>query len=163
MVSHQSRYNSSWLKGLIQKMREGIEMNRLLPLRITLIKPLTGVPLCLQKGKDDLVPPTSDSGEKVSFDFTVNIANDRTDGPPKFRGPFVQGPPAGRFIYINSGTYAGQADSCWSRRAKIPLSGITWELIEEALSKSGAVLEARIADTADDGGPACPKHQKKQA
>jgi hypothetical protein len=32
---------------------------------------------------------------------------------------------------------------------------ITWELIEEALSKSGAVLEARIAGTAGDGGPAC--------
>jgi hypothetical protein len=130
-------------------------MVRSLPIRITLINPPPGVPFCLQKGKDDLVPPSSDSGEIISFDFTVNIANDRDDGPPKFRGPLVQGPPSGRFIYINSGTYAGQADSCWSRRAKAPLSGITWELIEEALSKSGAVLEARIAGTAADGGPAC--------
>jgi hypothetical protein len=47
-------------------------MDCLLPLRITLIKPLPDVPLRLQKGKDDLVPPTSDSGEKVSFGFTVN-------------------------------------------------------------------------------------------
>jgi hypothetical protein len=133
----------------------GIAMVRSLPIRITLIKPPPGVPFCLQQGKDDLVPPSSDSGSITSFDFTVNIANDRADGPPKFRGPFVQGPPSGRFIYINSGTYAGQADSCWSRRAKAPLSGITWELIEEALSKSGAVLEARIAGTAADGGPAC--------
>jgi hypothetical protein len=130
-------------------------MTRLLPLRITLIKPPAGVPFCLQQGKDNLVPPSSDSGETVSFDFTVNIANDGADGPPNFRGPFVQGPPGGRFIYINSGTYAGQADSCWSRRAKIPLSGITWDLIEGALSKSSAVLEARIAGTAGDGGPAC--------
>jgi Family of unknown function (DUF5990) len=130
-------------------------MIRSLPLRITLIKPPLGVPFCLQQGKADLVPPSTDSGETVSFDFTVNIANDRADGPPNFRGPFVQGPPGGRFIYINSGTYAGQADSCWSRRAKIPLSGITWYLIEEALSKSSAVLEARIAGTAGDGGPAC--------
>src|SRR5262245_13300826 len=130
-------------------------MTRLLPLRIKLIKPPAGVQFCLQQGKDDLVPPSSDSGENISFDFTVNIANDRTDGPPKFRGPFVQGPPTGRFTYINSGTYAGQSDSCCSRRAKAPLSGITWELIEEALSKSSAVLEARIAGTAGDGGPAC--------
>lgn len=130
-------------------------MIRSLTLRVTLIKPLPGVPLCLQQGKDDLVPPSSDSGEIVFFDFTVNIINDRVDGPPNFRGPFVQGPPNGRFIYINSGTYAGHADSCWSRRAKIPLSGISWELIEEALSKSKAVLEARIAGTARDGGPAC--------
>jgi Family of unknown function (DUF5990) len=34
-------------------------------------------------------------------------------------------------------------------------TGITWELIEEALSKSGTVLEARIAGTAGDGGPVC--------
>jgi hypothetical protein len=130
-------------------------MIRSLPLRITLVKPLRGVPLCLQQGKADLVPPSSNSGEQVSFDFTVNIANDRSDGPPNFRGKSVQGPPTGRFIYINAGTYAGQADSCWSRRAKVPLAGITWELIEEALAKSGTVLEARIAGTAGDGGPAC--------
>ncbi len=130
-------------------------MNRSLPLRIPLIKPLRGVPLCLQQGKDDLVPPSSVSGELVSFDFTVNIANDRMDEPPNLRGKSVQGPPAGRFVYVNSGTYAGQADSCWSRRAKVPLAGITWELIEETLAKSGAVLEACIAGTAGDGGPAC--------
>ena len=120
-----------------------------------MVKPLRGVSLCLQQGKDDLVSPSSDSGEHVSFDFTVNIANDQTAGPPNFRGPAVQSPPAGRFIYINAGTYAGQADSCWSRRAKVPLVGITWELIEEVFSKSGAVLEAGIAGTAGDGGPAC--------
>ena len=130
-------------------------MNRSLPLRITLIKPLRGVPLCLQQGKDDLVPPSSVSGELVSFDFTVNIANDRMDEPPNLRGKSVQGPPAGRFVYVNSGTYARQADSCWSRRAKVPLAGITWALIEETLAKSGAVLEACIAGTAGDGGPAC--------
>jgi hypothetical protein len=131
------------------------KMVRSLPLRITLIQPPPGVLLCLQQGKDELIPPTSDSGEKVSFDFTVNIANDRNDGPPNFRGQFVQGPAGGRFIYINSGTYAGHSDSCWSRRAKVPLSDITWDLIEEALSKSGVLLEARIAGTAKDGGPAC--------
>jgi len=130
-------------------------MIRSLPLRITLIKPQADVPFCLQQGKDDLVPPSSESEDNTSFDFIVNIANDRTGGAPNFRGPFVQGPPGGRFIYVNSGTYAGQSDSCWSRRAKIPLSGISWDLIEEALSKSNVVLEAPIAGTAGDGGPAC--------
>lgn len=84
----------------------------------------------------------------------MNIANDRTAGPPNFRGKSVQGPPADRFIYINAGTYAGQANSCWSRRAKVSLAGITWELIEQVLSESNSVLEARIAATARDGGPA---------
>jgi len=130
-------------------------MNRMLPLRITMVTPPHDVPLCLQQGKDALVPPSASSGGNVSFDLTVKIANDRAGGPPNFRGPAVQGPPAGRFVYINSGTLAGQADSCWSRRAKVPLAGISWELIEEALSASGAVLEARIPGTAGDGGPAC--------
>lgn len=114
-----------------------------------------GVPLCLQQGKAELVAPSSDSEEHVSFDLIVNIINDLTDRSPNFHGPSVQGPPAGRFIYINSETFAGQADSCWLRRTKVPLAGITWELIEEALSKSGTLLEARIAGTAGDGGPAC--------
>jgi hypothetical protein len=62
-------------------------MIRSLSLRITLVKPPHGVTLCLQQGKDDLVPPSVSSGEQVSFDFSVNIANDRTAGPPNFRGP----------------------------------------------------------------------------
>ena len=130
-------------------------MIRSLPLRIKLVNPPRDVAFCLQKGKVDLVPPSSVSDEHVSFDLNINIANDQTDGPPNFRGPFVQGPPAARFLYINSGTYAGQGDSCWSRRAKVPLAGIGWELIERALSGPESVLEASLTGTARDGGPLC--------
>lgn len=130
-------------------------MIRSLPLRIKLVKPPRDVAFCLQKGKVDLVPPSSVSDEHVSFDLNINIANDQTDGPPNFRGPFVQGPPAARFLYINSGTYAGQRNSCWSRRAKVPLAGIGWELIERALSRPESVLEASLTGTARDGGPLC--------
>jgi hypothetical protein len=58
-------------------------------------------------------------------------------------------------VYVNSGTLAGQVDSRWTRRAKIHLEGISWELIERALASPGTVLEARIAGMARDGGPAC--------
>jgi len=58
-------------------------------------------------------------------------------------------------VYVTSGTLAGQADSCWTRAAKVPLSGITWPLIQEALATLGVVIEAHIAGTAKDGGPAC--------
>ena len=37
----------------------------------------------------------------------------------------------------------------------MPLAGISWPLIEEALAAPDAALEARIAGTAKDGGPAC--------
>jgi hypothetical protein len=67
---------------------------------------------------------------------------------PDFSGPFVQGPKGGRFIYIDIGTCAGQRDSRWSRRLKIPLTAITEEM-------TAAVLETRINGTSRDGGPAC--------
>lgn len=130
-------------------------MERELPLRIAVVDPPGGVTFRLQQGKSDLVPPARDSDGCLSFDFTLRVSNDRTKGPPNLRGPLAQGPPAGRFVYVNSGTYAGQAGSCWSRRAKVRLAGISWELIEEVLSTPGAVLEARIQGTAKDGGPAC--------
>ena len=129
-------------------------MEQELPLRITVIHPPRGVTFRLQRGRTDLVPPTDASEERLAFDFKVRIG-ERPDGMPNLLGAFAQGPPAGRFVYVNSGTSAGQLDSCWTRRAKVPLAGITWELIEQVLSNPNAVLEARIAGTGRDGGPAC--------
>lgn len=129
-------------------------MKRELPLRITVVHPPGGVTFCLQRGRDDLVPPAEAAEDHLAFDFEVRIG-EKPDGSPNFLGGFAQGPPAGRFVYVNSGTYAGQVDSCWSRRAKVPLAGITWELIEQVLATRHALLEARIAGTGRDGGPAC--------
>lgn len=126
-----------------------------IPLRITLVQPPSGVVFCLQRGRADLAFCTEAAGEQLSFDFTLRVHGDRASGPPNLRGDFAQGPPATRFVYVNSGTLAGQKDSCWTRRAKVPLSGITWELIEAVGSKPGMVLEARIPGTAKDGGPVC--------
>jgi hypothetical protein len=125
-----------------------------IPLRITLVNPPRNVSIMQQLGKDDLVAPSSSSLDHLSFDFTVNVANEPSaEVSPNFRGPFVQGPVHARFIYINSGTYAGDHHSRWGRRAKIPLNGISWELIDQVLAKPNHVLEARIEGTAKDGGP----------
>lgn len=135
-------------------------MQRELPLRITVLYPPSGVTFCLQRGqggKADLVAPTSASASQLTLDFTVRVGNGPEDGPPRLLGSFVQGPPAGRFVYVNSGTLAGQADSCWTRRAKVFLTGISWPLIKELTSKPDAVLEARVWGVAKDGGPACAK------
>jgi hypothetical protein len=78
-----------------------------------------------------------------------------TRPPSRFLGPFTQGPPTARFVYVTSGQSAGQPGSCWNRRAKIPLGGITWSLLEQVLAKKGAVLEVQIEGTGRDGGPAC--------
>jgi hypothetical protein len=130
-------------------------MEREIPLRITLIHPPRDVVFCLQRGKEEIVSPVRATGDDLSFELSLRVRDGRADGLPNFLGPFTQGPPAGRFVYVNSGTSAGEAGSCWTRRAKVPLSGITWPLIEAALAAPDAVLEARIAGIARDGGPAC--------
>lgn len=126
-----------------------------LPLRITLVQVPAGVTFCLQRGKAELVAPTQIAGDQISFDFTVRIGQPQANGTPNFLGPFTQGPPAERFVYVNSGTSAGQATSIWTRRAKVKLVGITQTMIDGALATPGAVIAARIAGTAKDGGPAC--------
>lgn len=134
-----------------------MKQDRELPLRITVLDPPAGVTFRLQRGKgqDDLVPPSRVTDDRLEFDFTVRASPGLKDGRPNLLGPFTQGSPADRFVYINSGTLAGQAGSCWTRRAKVKLTGISGEMIEPLLSGTEAILEARIAGTAKDGGPCC--------
>lgn len=129
-------------------------MDRDLPLRITLEQPPPDVDFRVQRGRNELLPPVAESGAAISFDLALGIRS-AADGALDFRGPLVQGRPGGRFVYVNSGTSAGQAGSCWTRRAKVPLAGITREMVSGVLARPGAVLEARIPGTARDGGPVC--------
>lgn len=76
-------------------------------------------------------------------------------GGLNFLGPFTQGAPSVRFVYVNMGTAAGDAESPWARRAKVPLMGITEALVDQVLKTPGARLEARFAGTAKDGLPSC--------
>ncbi len=127
-----------------------------LPLRIIMETPVPGVAIALQRGatgKTDLVGPVETSAAALAFDLEVTVAGALPDGRPRFLGPFVQGPPAARFVYLNAGAGAGQSGSIWRRRVKVPLAGISWALIE-ALA-AGRRLEAHIAGKARDGGPAC--------
>jgi hypothetical protein len=125
-----------------------------IPLRITLVAPPSDVMFCLQRGRDELVSQQRSTGAPLSFDFTVRVKA-AGDQPMNFLGPFTQGPPASRFVYVNSGTMAGESETPWTRRAKIPLAGITAAMVRKALTAPGARIEARIQGTARDGGPAC--------
>ena len=122
-------------------------------IRVIVDDPPGDVAFQLQRGKQQLVPAIRVTPSEIVFEFAVRIGR-RPTGEPNFLGPFVQGPPAGRFVYINSGTLAGQANSCWTRRAKVPLNGITWNLIERARAEN-VVLESHVTGTGRDGGPAC--------
>jgi hypothetical protein len=80
--------------------------------------------------------------------------NEGKEGQPNFLGPFAQGTAADRFVYLDIGTYAGQKNTSWSRRLKIPLAGIGWDLITAA-TESRDVLETRVPGRGRDGGPTC--------
>ena len=99
-------------------------------------------------------PKQRSQTKDLYFEFTVGLKAGRTDATPDFSGSLVQGPAGERFVYLDIGTYAGQKDSCWSRRLKVPLSGITWDIIDR-MEKSRAVLETRVPGTGKDGGPNC--------
>ena len=126
--------------------------------RIVLEKPPVGVDFGLQQGKGsdyETVQTQRSTGDDLIFEFTAKIKDDRNEAMPTIRGPFVQGPANERFVYIDIGMCAGQKDSCWSRRLKVPLSGITWQMIDRALVEPNAILEARVPGTGKGGGPNC--------
>jgi hypothetical protein len=125
-----------------------------LPVRIVLVNPPGGVVFAVQEGRSELLAPSQAKGGSMTFEFNVRVAEDDRGQGPNFLGSFAQGPRGGRFIYVNSGRHAGQKDTDWDRRAKVPLGGLTWTLVKSALAKRGAV-EAHIDGVGRDGGPAC--------
>jgi hypothetical protein len=128
------------------------------PIRLVLVDPPAGVDFGVQRGGGSQYETLFVQQRKqrdISFDFSVAVSDNRKDGQPNFLGAFAQGPSAGRFLYIDVGTYAGQKDTPWSRRMKIPLQGITWDLIRKTIRKPGYRLAAKIPGTGKDGGPSC--------
>ncbi len=125
-----------------------------LTLRIIVRHAPAGVVFRVQRGRSDLLPPSEAKGDSLSFAFSVRVV--LTPGEePNFLGDFAQGPRSARFVYVNSGQRAGQKDTCWDRRAKVPLGGITPSLAERALTEGLTLLEACFEGTGRDGGPAC--------
>jgi len=120
--------------------------------RLILENPPKGVDFALQKGRGsayETIQKQRSAGKNLEFEFALAIkAGDKA--APEFTGPLVHGPPGKRFVYLDIGTYAGQTDSCWSRRLKVPLSGISRAMLEAPVG-----LEIRIPGAGKDGGPNC--------
>ncbi len=121
--------------------------------RIVAVAPPVGVIFALQRGKSGLGISGKSTGSDLSFDFGVLVERG-PDGSARFSGEFVQGPAGGKFVYLNSGTLAGQSGSPWTRRAKVGLQ-LPWSVIERAAATDARVLQARVSGMAKDAGPAC--------
>lgn len=126
-----------------------------LQLILTLVSPPPGVDFAVQRGRDELVRPFLATTGLVSFAITLTLGPLLAGGSPNFRGPFAQGTPADRFVYVNSGFYAGQMGTPWARRAKIKLADIPIALVERAVGNPNAAIEARIEGMMKDRGPVC--------
>jgi hypothetical protein len=70
-----------------------------------------------------------------------------------FRGPYISGPPGGRFIYLSWGIVDGPGTFEMFRRAKIMLDGIPSEVL--AAAQASGVLIGRLGLTDPKGNPTC--------
>jgi Family of unknown function (DUF5990) len=128
-------------------------VERDLTLRIVLEKPTPGVDFGVQKGRGgdyETIQKQRSDGKDLCFEFSVRVKTVDGDTAPNFLGPMVQGPSGARFVYIDIGTYAGQKGTRWSRRLKIPLTGITRKMVDGVVG-----LETYVRGTGKDGGPGC--------
>lgn len=119
--------------------------------RITIEKPFPGTCYGLQKGSGhsyETVFRQFPNGANLVFSFAIPVKQGK-DGRPALHGPFVQGPPQGRFLYLDAGSYAGQQDAPCSGRLKIPLLGLEPDLIVQA--GTGRVFTCSVAGTGRDG------------
>jgi hypothetical protein len=120
-----------------------------LTLRIVVEQPPSGVDFALQKGGGsayETCQKQRSRGQDLIFEFQPSIKEGVSDAGAALGGPFVQGPPRRRFVYIDIGAYAGQAGSVWSGRLKVPLEGIPPKFV-----RTGGVLETRVPGTARNG------------
>jgi len=128
-------------------------------LQIILTNPTPDVMYGLQKGSGstyETVQKQISASSDLSFKFTIKIKGESSkDKLPKFSGSYVQGPSDNKFVYIDIGTAAGQTGSIWSRRLKIPLTGITWQHIDSFTRNPSVIMETHVPGIGRDGGPNC--------
>ncbi len=132
-------------------------MKKNIQIHIILENPPASVDFGLQKGKGtnyQTIQRQSSNGQNVHFDLTAEVKAD-VDGLPDFFGDSVHGVRNGRFIYINIGASAGQVNSCWNRRLKVPLIGITWLMLDKTSDNGHLIVETRVNGCGKDGSPNC--------
>jgi Family of unknown function (DUF5990) len=86
-------------------------MARGLTLRIVIEQPPTGVDFALQQGSGSTYEPVQkqrSNGNDLAFEFQPSIRDGVSNSMAALGGPFVQGPPRQRFVYVDIGTCAAK-------------------------------------------------------
>ena len=108
------------------------------------------VHLGLQQGKAVVDEVPADIAE-ARFRFSLRVRENPKTGRPNLLGPHAQGTPAARFVYLCWGELI---DGQWVGfgRAKIQLTPISWERIEQAVAENKPIT-ATISMTDAQGSP----------
>lgn len=106
--------------------------------------------LGIQKGKEVEDDVAADA-DVARFQFTLHARREEDSGLPVFTGPYAQGTPAERFVYLCWGERDGEQFRM-SMRVKVPLADLTWEQVQAAAS-SGHPIRAVLHLTDAKGKP----------
>lgn len=126
-------------------------------LTIVLTEAPAGVDYALQKGSGnnyECIQTQKSTGGDLKFECSIELKKTKT-GAHDFAGPFVQGKSGERFLYIDIGTAAHQFGSEWTRRLKIPLTGITPTMLADIAGNGAKSLQTIVPGKGKDGTPNC--------
>jgi hypothetical protein len=105
-----------------------------------------------RKGRSDdlhgMVP--ADAPEAA---WTIDCTTVETANGIDVKGPFIQGRPARRFIYLNWGVVDEDRTFTMFRRAKVMLDGVPRNVLADAMERG--VLVGRLGLTDAKGNPLC--------
>ena len=93
------------------------------------------------------------AGNAPSATWTLDCAAVPSATGIDLRGPYIQGPPSGRFIYLSWGTVDDSKQFTLFRRAKLWLDGVPADVMDSA-GKLG-LLVGRLGLTDLKGNPLC--------
>ena len=120
-------------------------------LRLSVVKPVSGVSYSLQDKESAPVDVRVATGRTMLFEIPVEAGKNGW----RFLGEYVRTEgKTRRFVYIATGRQAGQAGTMWDRRAKIDLPEVTPAMASHAAA-GGLVLEAEMPGTDAKGAPTC--------
>ena len=92
-------------------------------------------------------------GDAPSATWTMEAAAAPSPAGTDLKGPYIQGPPGGRFIYLSWGTVDDAAGFTLFRRAKLWLGAVPDGVLDQALELG--VLVGRLGLTDPKGNPLC--------
>jgi hypothetical protein len=109
-----------------------------------------------RRGKrDELLGLTPGDAPAATWTFESQLGNGADPSGPTtdVKGPYIQGPPGGRFIYLNWVTVDDAGNASLFRRAKLWIDGVPPAVLAEA-ARTG-LLVGRLGLTDSKGNPTC--------